>query len=420
MHRLWAVVAACALLPSSLSTGQEPERAPAALRPPATAIYPAGRAAIEYSLDQPADRVEIDLLDSKGAVVAGWSGRVNLLQAEGVADRFVLPEALTRPGHHTVTWDLHASGYFAAGAAGAPAHYSPGPLVPPGRYVAQLTVLGQKLRQEFSIVAEPPISAARQADLEARFDLAMQIRGSASAASAAVGRVRALRDRVATRLKGTSDAATTEAGNALMRRLAEIEGAPGEAASATSGVLALHDALAALRREVEAAGRPTDARVERYRALSATLQSRIVLLNALSAGSYARFERGVTGTQGPPALEFGVTRVKFDNKGVDFGPWLKTFMGTLNHAWTLPKAAMANKGHVVVTFVVHRSGAVTDILVAVPSAVTVFNDSARQAVFAASLAPPLPDAFPSETCPFTITFYFNEQPPAAPAKPGKQ
>ena len=57
-----------------------------------------------------------------------------------------------------------------------------------------------------------------------------------------------------------------------------------------------------------------------------------------------------------------------------------------------------------------------DIVVASPSDVAIFNDSARKAIFGASLAEPLPAAFPLESCPFTVTFYFNERPPAAPAR----
>ena len=420
MLRFRAALAVCALvLASSLARAQEPAKPTLALQPPADAVYPSGRAVIEYSLDQPADRVEIDVLDSKGAVVAGWSGGQKNRKAEAPADRFVLPEALTRPGHQTVTWDLHADGYFAAGAEGPRPRYLPGPLVPPGRYIVQITALGQTSKQPLNIVAQLPLAAARQADLEAQFDLAMQIRGSASAASAAVQRARAMEDRVNTRLKSASDPAMKEMGASLVRRLHEFEGTAEEPVSAVAGVLTLHDALSALRVEVEAGGRPTDARAGRYRTLRTALQAQILSLNALTAGAYARFERGETGNQDLSAREFGVTTVKFDKKGVDFGPWLGTFMAALNRGWTVPKAAMVNRGHVVVTFVVHRSGAVTDIVVAAPSEVAIFNDSARKAVFAASLAQPLPDAFPSETCPFTITFYFNEQAPVVPAKTGK-
>ncbi len=405
MHRPLSF-AACVLLTASAASAQAPAAPGLTLRPPANAAYPSGPAAIEYSLDRPADVVEIDVIDAKDAVVVGWSGGAKYRQAAEAADRLLLSEALTRPGRQTVTWDLHASGYFAALAEGVPPRYSPGPLVPPGHYVVRITALGQTSKQPLEVVSSLPLAATREEDLRAQFDLAMQIRGSASAASRAIRRGRALEARVNAHLKGTSDAATIESGHALLRRLDEILGMPGEAVSASAGVVALYNGLALLETQVEVAGRPTEARLDRYRVLGSALQARILSLNSLISGSYARFERGDTTPPVPAA--FGATTVKFDSKGVDFGPWVRTFIGTVNRSWTIPKEMASTKGRVVVTFVVHKSGSVTDILVATPSDFAAFNDSARKAIYAASLAPPLPDSFPAETCPMTVTFYFNQ------------
>jgi TonB family protein len=415
MNRSLTALAVCVLLlPPAVGTAQEPAKAGLTLQLPTAAVYPSGRAVFVYTLEQPAALVEIDVLDAKGAVVVGWSGGAKYRQAADVADRLLLSEALTRPGQQTVTWDLHAGGYFAAGPEGTPPKYSPGPLVPPGHYVVQVSALGETMRQPFDVAASLPIAAARQADLEAQFDLAMQIRGSASAASRAIGRVRTLKGRVLARLKGTSDAATTESGQALIRRLDEVLGAPGEPVSAEAGVLALQSGLAQLEAQVETGGRPTDARRDRYRILNSALQARILSLNGLTSGSYARFERGDTAP--PPDVPFGVTKIRYDSKGVDFGPWVKPFMVAVNRSWTIPRTAGIAHGRVVVTFVVHKSGSVTDIVVTSPSDVAIFNDSAHKAIFGASQTGPLPAAFPSESCPFTVTFYFNERPPAAPAR----
>jgi TonB family protein len=418
MHRSLTALAVCALLlASTVVAAQEPAKAGITLQPPTAATYPAGRAVFVYTLEQPAALVEIDVLDAKGAVVVGWSGGANYRQAVDAADRLLLSEALTRPGQQTVTWDLHAGGYFAVGAEGAPPNYSPGPLVPPGHYVVQVTALGQTTKQPFDVASSLALSAARQADLEAQFDLAMQIRGSASAASRAIGRVRALKARVNARLKGTSDAATIESGQALLRRLDEILGTPGEPVLAASGVLTLHNGLSLLGAQVTTGGRPTEARLDRYRILSGALQTRILSLNSLASGSYARFERGDTTPPAPAA--FGTATIKFDSKGVDFGPWVRTFMGLVNRSWTIPREMASTKGRVVVTFVVHKSGSVTDIVVATPSDVAAFNDSARKAILAASLAQPLPDSFPAESCPITVTFNFNQPAVSARGAEGK-
>jgi TonB family protein len=408
MRRCCPIAAVCALLLAAFAaSAQEPAKAGVVLHQPADAPYPSGRVVIEYVLEQPAGKVEIDIFDAKGAVVAGWTGGPAGQAAAGPADRFILPEALTRQGNLTVTWDLHASGYFAPGAAGAPPRFSPGPLVPPGIYIVQVSALGQAARQAFKVVAEPPLAAARQADIEARFELAMQVRGLASAASAAVRRVRTLQARVAARLKTSADATTVEAGNALARRLAEVEG--GQAAAA--GVVSLHDGLAALGREVEAGGRPTEVEVGKFQALSVALQARIVALNALTAGSYARFERGERPSLNLSGLEYGTLSAQFDNKGIDFGPWLRVFVATLKKHWTIPWSVMSAKGHVVVTFAVHKSGLITDIAVAQACETAAFNDSARAAVAAVGSAQPLPEGYPAETCAFSVSFFFNETPP---------
>ena len=273
MHRVFALLAACApLLAGPAASAQAPATPGLTLRPPATAAYPSGPAAIEYSLDRPADVVEIDVIDGNGSTVAGWSGGAKYRPADERADRMLLPSALTSPGVNKVTWDLRATGYFAVGAGGAPPKYSPGPLVPPGRYTVKVTALDQTVSQPLLVASSLPLSDARLADLEARFELALRIRGSASAANAAVRRVRAMKARVKARLKETTDASAVENGRAWLRRLDEIEGTPTDAAPAAAGVLALRRSLATLEGAVESGARPIDVQAEQYRTLSGALQ----------------------------------------------------------------------------------------------------------------------------------------------------
>ncbi len=51
--------------------------------------------------------------------------------------------------------------------------------------------------------------------------------------------------------------------------------------------------------------------------------------------------------------------IQFDSKGVDFGPWLARFVAQVKRNWFIPSAAMIMKGHVVITFNVHRDGTIT-------------------------------------------------------------
>lgn len=106
--------------------------------------------------------------------------------------------------------------------------------------------------------------------------------------------------------------------------------------------------------------------------------------------------------------------IQFDSKGVDFGPWLRRFIAQIKRNWFIPYAAMAFKGHVVITFYVHRDGSITELGVPGPSNVDAFNKAAYGALVSSNPTEPLPKEYPSDRCFFTVTFYYNEQPPMRP------
>ncbi len=103
--------------------------------------------------------------------------------------------------------------------------------------------------------------------------------------------------------------------------------------------------------------------------------------------------------------------IQFDSKGVDFGPWLRRFIAQIRRNWNIPYAAMAFKGHVVIQFNVHRDGSISDLAVPGPSSVEGFNSAAYGALVASNPTEPLPREYPSDHCFFTVTFFYNEQPP---------
>jgi outer membrane biosynthesis protein TonB len=61
--------------------------------------------------------------------------------------------------------------------------------------------------------------------------------------------------------------------------------------------------------------------------------------------------------------------LQFDTKGVEFGPWIRRFVAQVRRNWFVPYAAMSLRGHVVLTFNVHRNGALTDVQVVQPSSI---------------------------------------------------
>ena len=81
---------------------------------------------------------------------------------------------------------------------------------------------------------------------------------------------------------------------------------------------------------------------------------------------------GDTGRYGP--------EIQFDTKGVEFGPWIRRFVAQIRRNWFIPYSVLSNRGHVVLTFNVHRNGSLTDLSVLQPSAIASFNQSASNAL----------------------------------------
>jgi TonB family protein len=101
---------------------------------------------------------------------------------------------------------------------------------------------------------------------------------------------------------------------------------------------------------------------------------------------------------------------QFDPKGADFGPWIRRFISQVRRNWFVPLAAQSFKGRVVLQFVVHKDGRITDLRIARPSDIQAFTESSFNAIKASNPTQPLPAGYPDEACPFTVTFYYNEQP----------
>jgi TonB family protein len=102
--------------------------------------------------------------------------------------------------------------------------------------------------------------------------------------------------------------------------------------------------------------------------------------------------------------------IQFDTKGVEFGPWIRRFVAQVKRNWLIPYAAMSMRGHVVITFNVHKDGAITDLTVVGPSPIDAFNNAAFGALAASNPTQPLPLEYPADKAFFTVTFFYNEQP----------
>lgn len=103
--------------------------------------------------------------------------------------------------------------------------------------------------------------------------------------------------------------------------------------------------------------------------------------------------------------------IQFDTKGVEFGPWIRRFVAQVRRNWFIPNAAMNFRGRVVLQFNIHRNGRITDVNVVAPSSIDAFNRAAYNAIVGSNPTEPLPPEYPDPQAFFTVTFFYNEQPP---------
>ena len=103
--------------------------------------------------------------------------------------------------------------------------------------------------------------------------------------------------------------------------------------------------------------------------------------------------------------------IQFDTKGVEFGPWIRRFIAQVKRNWFVPYSSMSMRGHVVITFNVHKDGTITDLSIIGPCPIDAFNNAAFGALSGSNPTQPLPPEYPADKAFFTVTFFYNESPP---------
>jgi hypothetical protein len=229
---------------------------------PDDAIRSFSAATIKYWVKQPLTSAKIEVIDKAGTVVrtfentttaagagaAGAGGQGAAAQAGGGAAGAAAGgqgaaaqggggggrggrgggggglAAPTGAGFNTVTWDLRypsASSFPGMILWGGGVQ---GPFAAPGTYTVRLTANGQTQTQTFRVRRNPLHKDVTDADLQAQFDLAIQIRDKTSEANNAVIQIRAIKSAVQDRLAKSSDARLKAAGDKLTASLSAVEG----------------------------------------------------------------------------------------------------------------------------------------------------------------------------------------------------
>jgi hypothetical protein len=162
-----------------------------------------------------------------------------------------------------------------------------GSRVVPGTYQVMLTVAQESRTQSFEIVKDPRVTATTE-DLQAQFDLLLQIRDKVSAGNTAVNQMRDLQKQGEGWLARVSDdAALTEVGQNLKEKLAAIEKAlivpglktPAELLNHGTKLLAKMAALAPV--VFSADFKPTQAAQDVYAKLADEIDAQLALLHEL-------------------------------------------------------------------------------------------------------------------------------------------
>ncbi len=281
---------------------------PAHLFRPATAIRSKGRppegyarassvggANIDYYLRDPVPDLTVEILDIRGGLVREWIIGADEAGSETAA-------ASREAGLHRIHWDLRYPGHTTFPGLMLRFSRGDGPMAPPGRYRARLTVEGREVAvEEFAVEKDPRLTDVSQADFEEQFRLATAVRDRTSDAHEAVIRIRDLAGQVAARLERTPSDAVRRAGEALVSRIGEVERALYEVRleapeDQLNFGLKLNNDLAVLLVEIETGdGPPTPSQHAVFGELSALLREQLDALEEALAEHLPELNRLLAG-----------------------------------------------------------------------------------------------------------------------------
>jgi photosystem II stability/assembly factor-like uncharacterized protein len=263
---------------------------------PPTAVRNVGQGRISYFLKQPAEKVQIDILDAKGQIVrtytgspeddarGGRGGRGGRGAAEdapsedegggGGGRGAAAPPVPRKAGINNFAWDLRypgAKGFqgmilWSGGRGGA--------VAVPGQYTVRLSVNGQVLSERLNLEKDPRIDSVTIADLTEQFKLAIQIRDRTTEANEMVIAVRELKKQMEDRLKQNSEAALKTAFEDFGKKLSAVEEEIYQVRNRSNQdplnfPIKLNNKLAALERVVESGdGRPNASSYTVFKELS--------------------------------------------------------------------------------------------------------------------------------------------------------
>jgi hypothetical protein len=256
----------------------------------------------DYALKAAAQRVTIEVLDAKGQTIKTFSGvpepadkKPEPPPADGDFRRPQDPKPAVIAGTHRLNWDMRYPGATEFPGLIMWAANSRGPVAPPGTYTVRLTVDGASQTEPFVIKREETVlKDITDADLQAQFELAMQVRNRASQANDAILLMRGIKGQVDERIKkldtgkpGSKPSATLVAARAFNDKLSAVESEIYQVKNQSSQdplnfPIKLNNKIAALQGVIESAdARPTDQSREVFKMLSDKLDVQVAKMDTI-------------------------------------------------------------------------------------------------------------------------------------------
>ena len=136
---------------------------------------------------------------------------------------FGSPFLPNKAGLNRLRWDLRAQGIRRFTKMILWGGGTDGPVVPPGRYTARLTLDGRALTTPLVVRRNPRITDVTDADLRAQYAFSRRVRDKADEANQAVIAIRRVKAQLANREKQSSDQALKATGAALRTNVSSVE-----------------------------------------------------------------------------------------------------------------------------------------------------------------------------------------------------
>ena len=264
---------------------------------PVGANPPSG-ATVRYWLHAPANEVKLDFMNASGEVIHSFvsSARPAAEAPAPTAGRRGggggQPQVTTNAGLNQFSWDMRYADAVTFRGLIMWAGRTTGPVAPPGRYQVRLTVDGQTVGTESFNLLKDPRTDATQADLDAQFEMLIQIRDALSAANNGVRTIRNVKYQMTdggSKLTGRDSTNFARAAEQFAARLSKVEEELYQVKNRSNQdplnyPIRLNNEIAALSGHVGSAeGAPTQQARQVYDILKQRLDTQISALDAAMA-----------------------------------------------------------------------------------------------------------------------------------------